>query len=310
MSVRDADRLVGKFLDYLAKERRFSPNTVAAYRNDLAQYLQATNSLGFAPSTSFGTSRDKGALDFSSRALEHFLGRLKKQGYDNRSLSRKISTLRSFVRFLQRRMKGAVPASVDFPTIKTTKRVPEFLSVEKTRQLLDSIEVRDLWSARDKAILELFYSTGIRLSELAGLKEHEVDFNRAEITVHGKGAKDRVVPVGRVASGALRTYLAERKNFGRNGRFAHLFINRQGGQLTARSVARIVVKYGLPYAEGRPLGPHTFRHTFATHLLDRGADIRAVQELLGHRRLSTTQIYTRVTVEKLKKAYDQAHPRA
>jgi integrase/recombinase XerC len=194
-------------------------------------------------------------------------------------------------------------------TPKMKKRLPEVLSVAQMKKLLDKREKEDIWELRDKAILELFYSTGIRLSELASLDFSCVDFNGGTVRVLGKGKKERIVPVGRKAISALKDYLKARGLLSEIETSA-VFINRLKKKLSSRGIARIVKKNLAKISEEKKVSPHTLRHTFATHLLDAGADLMAVKELLGHKNLSTTQIYTHVSVERLKKVYKQAHPRA
>jgi integrase/recombinase XerC len=189
------------------------------------------------------------------------------------------------------------------------KKLPEVLSVIQMKKLLDEKGKEDVWGLRDKAILELFYSAGIRLSELASLDLSSIDFNGGTIRVFGKGRKERIVPVGRKAISALKDYLKARELLSRIETSA-VFINRLKKKLSARGIARIVKKNLARISEDKNVSPHTLRHTFATHLLDAGADLLAVKELLGHKNLSTTQIYTHISVERLKKVYKKAHPRA
>jgi integrase/recombinase XerC len=199
-------------------------------------------------------------------------------------------------------------------TPKQEKNLPSFLSVDEVFSLVESPEKSTPWGARDRAILETLYSCGIRVSELVGLSDGNVDFHLGIVRVYGKGRKERIVPIGEKAVEALRAYLpqrdgvlARRKRFGPQ---APLFINPRGTRLTARSVARILQKHILQSGLLRKVSPHGLRHTFATHLLDAGADLRAIQELLGHVSLSTTQRYTHVSMDKLMEVYDKAHPRA
>jgi integrase/recombinase XerC len=199
-------------------------------------------------------------------------------------------------------------------TPKQEKPLPTFLPVDEVFSLLETPDRSTTWGARDRAILETLYSCGIRVSELTGLSEGDVDFSLGILKVYGKGRKERIVPIGEKALAALREYLPQRDrilgSLGYKGRGSPLFINGRGGRLTSRSVARILHKYILKCGLLRKVSPHALRHSFATHLLDAGADLRAIQELLGHVSLSTTQRYTHVSVDKLMEVYDRAHPRA
>jgi len=199
-------------------------------------------------------------------------------------------------------------------TPKQEKPLPTFLPVDEVFSLLETPDWSTTWGARDRAILETLYSCGIRVSELTGLSEGDVDFSLGILKVYGKGRKERIVPIGEKALAAIRESLPQRDRIlgglGHKGRGSPLFINARGGRLTSRSVARILHKYILKCGLLRKVSPHALRHSFATHLLDAGADLRAIQELLGHVSLSTTQRYTHVSVDKLMEVYDRAHPRA
>jgi len=287
------------FLRYLKQERNFTENTLSSYQNDLEAFER------------FLEKRKK-ELSFSAadkNLLRDFLIDLKEKGLDFSSIARKISALRSFFRFLKRRDLIEYNPALFLLTPKMKKKLPEVLSVIQMKKLLDEKGKEDVWGLRDKAILELFYSAGIRLSELASLDLSSIDFNGGTIRVFGKGRKERIVPVGRKAISALKDYLKARELLSRIETSA-VFINRLKKKLSARGIARIVKKNLAQISEDKNVSPHTLRHTFATHLLDAGADLLAVKELLGHKNLSTTQIYTHISVERLKKVYKKAHPRA
>jgi len=290
------------FLTHLARERHFSPHTVEAYRIDLLQFCDhLSGQMGRVPSP---PEVDRGAV-------RGFLGHLARAGFKKRSVARKLTALRSLFGHLSR--QGAVPndptAGIRSP--KLERRLPRFLDEEEARTAVEMPYPEDAAGSRDRAILELFYGGGVRLSELSGLDLGGVDVETGTARVLGKGDKERIVPVGRKAAEALRLYLERRPDLippGVDDERA-LFLNRRGRRLTDRGIQGIVSRR-LLRATGRRLSPHALRHTFATHLLNAGADLNAVKELLGHVSLSTTQVYTHVSVEHLKKVYRQAHPRA
>lgn len=290
------DRYVDKFLSYLKVERNSSPHTVINYAVDLRDFG--------------GFVGDVEVEKIGILELRKFLAALREKNLQKRTVARKLATLRSFFKFLRREglLKTNPAASLMNPRLD--KKLPKFLSEEEVGRLLGSIGNGDSpLSRRDRAILETLYSTGMRVGELVSLGLADVDFLGGIIKVRGKGKKERLCPVGEHALKAIREYVGEAA-FGDAGRGRALFANRRGGRLTDRSVRRLLSKYLLKASLQSGVSPHTLRHSFATHLLDRGADLRAVQELLGHASLSTTQIYTHLTPERLKQAYEKAHPRA
>jgi tyrosine recombinase XerC len=280
-----------KFFTYLEIERNYSGHTILNYRIDLEEFFK------FLGPTSIE------AVGYPD--LRRFLAQLKGRNLKPRTVSRKLSSLRSFFKFLQReKVIRSNPAKL-LVTPKLDKPLPHFMSEEETVQLIESPKSGKLNSPRDRAIFEILYSTGIRVSELVGLNVEDVDFIGNIIKVMGKGKKERLVPIGDQALDALKKYMDARKA---DNKF--VFLNKNGTRLSDRSVRNIINKYILEQAMSQHVTPHMFRHSFATHLLNHGADLRSVQELLGHVNLSTTQIYTHLTTEKLKKVYDQSHPRA
>jgi tyrosine recombinase XerC len=284
-------KYLDKFFTYLEVEKNYSSHTTLNYRIDLEEFA------GFLGKISVE------AVAYPD--LRRFLAQLKARNLKPRTLARKLSSLRSFFKFLQR--EGVIqsnPAKL-LVTPKLDKPLPHFMSEEETVQLIEAPQSGKINSPRDRAILEILYSTGIRVSELVGLNVDDVDFIGNIIKVMGKGKKERMVPIGDQALNALKEYLDGRKA---DNKF--IFVNKNGTRLGDRSVRNIINKYILEQAMAQHVTPHMFRHSFATHLLNRGADLRSVQELLGHVNLSTTQIYTHLTTEKLKKVYDQSHPRA
>ncbi len=286
------ERYIDKFVRYLEIEKDFSPHTVLNYRLDLEGFRKF---LGEAPVEK---------VDYFS--IRKYLALLKEQRLGNRTVARRLSALRSFFKFLVREgfLKANPIAGVSSP--KLDKHLPAFLTEDEVSSVLDASGGKDEGGLRDRAILELFYSSGLRISELVGLNTDDIDFFGGIIKVRGKGKKERLVPVGDIALAAIRNYHERRKR-----QTQAVFTNlKRGSRITVRGVRNIVRKYLRAAGIRSHASPHTLRHSFATHLLDRGADLRTVQELLGHANLATTQIYTHLTTEKLKKVYDKAHPRA
>lgn len=302
--------LVADYLEHLAKERDVSPNTVLAYRRDLRDFVAF---LG----------RYYGGGEWSWQgvdrlAMRSFLGHLAKRGLGKRSMARTLSAVRSFYRYLHRNeVVDANPArAVGAPRLD--KYLPGYLDRAQIDLLFQMAEVR-AWEGkfidvRNLAILELFYSTGMRLSELQGLSRSDLDMVSQQVKVRGKGRKERIVPIGDHAILALRNYEAKRdellRGIGPKADRAAVFLTGSGRRIGVRSVQKIVTGFLCQIDEDAGLSVHSLRHTFATHLLDAGADLRAVQELLGHASISTTQIYTHTSVERLKQVYQKAHPRA
>lgn len=294
------------FLDYLRLERNFSRHTLQAYRRDLEE-LQTYLNRG-DPLTAIPLS----VIDHIT--IRDFLGHLLETGNSKASVARKLAAIRSLFRFLHR--EGVVknnPARL-VRTPRQPDQKPEFLSEAATGTILELPNVETPLGARDRAMLELLYASGIRVSELVGLNLEDCSLGRRLIKVRGKGRKERIVPFGRKAGESIARYLdcrgrLLRRPGGRSEPNA-LFLNRLGGRLTARSVERLLTKYVREAALTLRVHPHLFRHSFATHLLNRGADLRSIQEMLGHESLSTTQRYTHIAVEELIRMYRKTHPRA
>jgi integrase/recombinase XerC len=286
-----------RFLTYLTVERSVSPHTVTAYRNDLEQFLRFL-ATGTSP-PSHPEEVDHLAI---RRFLAHLHGELKKS-----SIGRKLAAVRAFYRYLLR--EGIVvknPAEL-VSTPKKEQKIPFHLSIDEITALVEGPGETTILGLRDRAILEVLYSCGIRLSELTGLRVQDIDREGRLVRVLGKGNKERIVPLGRQAATAIAAYLEERRDPPGDAPF---LLNARSGRLTGRSVARIVDNYLIKLATMKKVSPHTLRHTFATHLLEGGADLRAIQELLGHASLSTTQKYTHVSIDRLMEVYDKTHPRA
>ncbi len=297
---------VEEFLTHLEKERGQSPHTVKAYGRDLEAFTEFCD-------RHYGGSWSWGNVD--RLGFRGFLGELQRRGLAKRTAARSLSAVRSFYRYLQLHHGVANTAARAAKVPKLDKRLPSYLDRQQTQRLFDWAEARasgdEFGPTRDLAILELFYSTGIRLSELGGMNLEDLDLLSDQAKVRGKGRKERIVPVGSRAVLALRRYLNLREQVvaDRGADRRAVFVSRRGRRLAPRSIQRLVHAM-FDAVGGDELRVHSLRHTFATHMLDAGADLRAVQELLGHASLSTTQVYTHTSVERLKKVYNQAHPRA
>jgi tyrosine recombinase XerC len=285
------ERYVEKFVRYLEIEKNYSRHTLLNYQIDLKDFKKFLGNLAIE------------AVDYLT--LRKYLAVLKVKNLNARTIARHLSVLRSFFKFLTREGYLKNNPTLSLSTPKQEKRLPLFLTEEEITRLIESALPRDERGLRDKAILETFYSTGIRISELVGLDIADVDFIGGIVKVMGKGKKERIVPIGEKAIAAIRGYLDKRKK-----QRDTLFLNKSGQRITTRGVRGIVKKYVRLASIKQGVSPHTLRHSFATHLLNRGADLRSVQELLGHANLSTTQIYTHLTTERLRDVYDKAHPRA
>lgn len=307
-------RQVRRFLEHLEDERGLSPHTLTAYRSDLTRFHQflCGDFLGRPPA-------EVGPRDVDTLAVRSFLAGLHRQGLGRRSQGRALSAVRSFFRWAYRR--GEVEANPAEPvrTPKHEKRLPRHLRPGEIETLLEAPEGDDPLTRRDRALLELLYATGLRVGELVSLDWRDLDLSARTLRVIGKGSKERMVPFGRPAVRALREWLevwedlrreagADRRND--DPRDEPVWLNYRGGRLSARSVARILDKHVERAALASGVHPHTLRHTFATHLLEAGADLRSIQELLGHASLSTTQRYTHLEVDRLLSVYRESHPRA
>jgi integrase/recombinase XerC len=313
-----ADRSAGAsalaFLDYLRLNRNVSPHTVEAYGSDLTQFLAFAAAYHGVEPPGF----DLALLEPGT--VRGFMASLHKAGQSRASAARKLSALRSFMRFLRREGLIASDPAALAVSPRREQKVPAHLSVDEMSQLLDTPDVSQPLGRRDRAILELFYASGLRLSELVGLDLESVNLGARMLRVLGKGAKERLVPFNRTTEHALRTWLLDRmiivgsrpraQATRLNAQSDPLFTNARGGRLTGRSVERLVARYVAQCGKRHGISPHALRHSFATHLLQRGADLRAIQELLGHVQLSTTERYTHVNAAQLLQVYRKAHPRA
>ena len=304
--------ILEEFLEHLRLNENASIHTVRAYDSDLSQFL------AFLSAKAGKRRGDLTTTDFTPLGIREFLSDLHKRGNTRSSVARKLAAIRTFGRYLRREgiLEGDPAALVGTP--KREQRLPAHLAEREMSTLLDMPDVSQPLGRRDRAILELFYASGLRLSELVGLDLEDVNLNGRMVRVLGKGRKERIVPFNKSAESAIRAWLKDVQTFGpptaANGRARRrsqpLFLNYQGGRLSTRSVDRLVRKYVAACSSRFGISPHALRHSFATHLLERGADLRAIQELLGHARLSTTQRYTHVNAAQLLETYRKAHPKA
>ena len=299
-----------EFSEYLRHNVNASPHTARAYESDLEQFVAYLAAARKKPGT------DLRAADLDATAVSGFLADLHRRGNSRASAARKLASLRTFFRYLRRegRMDDDPAALVGTP--KREKKLPAHLAEQEMSRLLETPDLSTPFGRRDRAILELFYASGLRLSELVGLDLDDVNLSGRVVRVLGKGGKERVVPFNKAAAQAIKAWLADLATFAIPSAFSDargpqaLFVNYRGGRLSTRSVDRLVRKYVAQCSTRFGISPHALRHSFATHLLQRGADLRAIQELLGHARLSTTQRYTHVNATQLIDAYKKSHPRS
>jgi tyrosine recombinase XerC len=298
---------IQRFREFLVVERNASDHTVIAYMRDIAQFHQWLLEL---------TEGDKVRCDAVDRnTIRSWLGVLNERGLSRRSISRKITSLRTFYQFAQQRGFASANPTADLHSMKIDRTLPVYVNEEAIEALLSIPDTTSVDGARDAAILELFYSTGMRLSELVALDRKDIHNEAHTVRVLGKRRKERILPVGTPAMQALKHYLSLRDQAVDAGMreitdAEAIFVNRKGKRLSGRSVYSIVHDHLRVVSEQKHCSPHVLRHSFATHLLNRGADLQAVRELLGHESLSTTQIYAHVTTDHLKREYAKAHPRA
>ncbi len=310
------------FLDYLENERHFSDYTVRSYGADLAQFTQFVAgeigmSYGGDARLADETPVDNRLRDASQETVRDFLSYLHAQNYTKSTTARKLATMRSFYKFLIKRELAEASPMIGIRTPKQEKRLPKCLDLDEVQRLLDAPDDSELLGARDKAMLEVLYSSGIRVSELVELGMGDIDLEEGILRVRGKGRKDRLTPIGSQAILAVRHYMQMRQinpddptADGETTGESRIFLNKHSEPLSTRSVRRKLDKYLQMVGLDPGISPHTLRHSFATHLLNNGADLRSVQELLGHQSLSTTQVYTHLTTDRMKEAYDAAHPRS
>jgi integrase/recombinase XerC len=289
------DRHIQKFITYLEIEKNASFHTITNYKIDLKEFNDSI--------------KEKALENITHVDVRLFLARMKERNLSKRSVARKMACLRSFFKFLCREGYIKSNPATGLKTPKQERRLPLFLDENQVVKLIESPDLSDTYGLRDRAILETLYSSGLRVSELVGLNKEDIDFISGVLKVYGKGKKERLAPVGDRALRAIRSYLEKLGPAAIKEKKA-VFLNKSGRRMTDRAVRRVVEKYIHKTSLSEKISPHSLRHSFATHLLDRGADLRSVQELLGHANLSTTQIYTHVSTERMKSVYDKVHPRA
>ncbi|PWK14513.1 site-specific tyrosine recombinase XerD [Tumebacillus permanentifrigoris] len=294
------DKLIERFIHYLTVERGLAQNTLESYARDLTAYIDFLQRGGI---------RD---LNQTRRAnIIAYLAELQRKGRATTTISRNLASLRAFYGFLLRDglLDGDPTANLESPKIE--KRLPKVLTVGEVESLLEGPDLGTTAGSRDKAMLELLYATGIRVSELVSLNISDVNLNMGFLKCYGKGSKERIIPLGTVALKSVGEYiLRSRVKLSRNPAEESLFLNHHGQRLSRQGFWKIIKKYAHTASVDKEITPHTLRHSFATHLLENGADLRAVQEMLGHADISTTQIYTHLTKSRLKEVYAKAHPRA
>lgn len=307
MTSHGLEKTLHSFLTYLSTERGYSENTIRAYARDLKEFALFLNE----PDNKNGLKKEAITVaDIDVLMIRGYLGHLHKKNKKS-TVARKLSSLRTFFKYLVKHGIIIENPADQILTPKQDKPIPTYLPVDEMFRLLDAIKTESLLGLRNRAIFETLYSCGIRVSELVGLNVFDIDYNGRIVRVLGKGRKERIVPIGEKAVKAIRAYrlrLMEKTGISENEN-GPVFLNKDNGRLSARSIARILDQMVLQCGLASPVSPHVLRHTFATHLLDAGADLRVVQELLGHKSLSTTQKYTHVSIDRLMETYDKAHPR-
>ncbi len=328
--MEEGSAIIEQFLHYLKFEKRFSEHTAKCYGADLAQFAEflfaasegvpsdplSLSHQGGGAATAVATrveqEIDQRLLTVDPNDARAYLAHLNEKGYSKATIARKLATLRSFYKFLVKTNRCSANPLSAIRTPKQDKKLPRFLEYEEIKRLLEAPSTESWLGARDRAILETLYSTGIRVSELVGLNMDDIDFLSEVIHIRGKGKKERIAPISSSALQAIQHYMEFRnKRAQSNSHFDAkvLFVNKHGQRLSTRSVRRKMDKYLKAAGLDSAISPHTLRHSFATHMLNNGADLRSVQELLGHQSLSTTQVYTHLTTRKLKEVYESAHPR-
>ena len=292
--------LIEEFVNYLGVERGLAQNTLQSYSRDLVQYYHYLEQVdGASPENA------------SSTQIMGYLRDLQRQGKATATVARRLAALKAFYQFLVMEKKVEADPTANLESPRLEKKLPNVLTVQEVEHLLSQPDIRTVAGVRDRAMLELLYATGIRVSELVALNCSDVNSEMGFVRCTGKGSKERIIPVGSIALKNLRDYLqSSRPKLCRRGNEQAVFLNQHGRRLTRQGFWKIIKKYARQARIEKKITPHTLRHSFATHLLENGADLRAVQEMLGHADISTTQIYTHITRGRLKEVYSKAHPRA
>jgi len=286
------DDLINDFCTYLLIDKNYSKNTIDSYRNDLIMFDKFVN---------------KNINSINDNDIKDYLKYLKDNKHNERSIARNTSTLRSFYKFLIISKYVKNNPMDNITSIKLSKKLPDVLTIDEINRILD-IKITDNYSIRNKAMLELIYASGLRVSELVNLKTYDVDTTDNIVRTMGKGSKERIIPIGEYATNALNSYLSIRDTFIKREINDYLFLNNHGKKMTRQGFFKIIKKLARDNNIKKDISPHTLRHSFATHMLNNGADLRTIQELLGHSDISTTQIYTHVSTEKLKNTFESYHP--
>ena len=300
------NKYIDIFMFFLKNEKNYSNDTIISYKNDLTQFFNYLKD--------YKLLKNADIKYINHKIMRKYIVYLKENKYSRRSISRKVSSTRSFFKFIHKEGIININPTLNLITPKINKKLPYFLYLQEVIKLIEAPSEKTIFGIRDRAILEVLYGTGIRVRELVNLNIGNIDFTEKIIKVFGKGSKERILPLSNPSIRAIQEYLENRNLFNKNkftkiNNEVALFLNRFGGRLTERSIRRIIIKYMKIAGLNKKLSPHVLRHSFATHLLGGGADLRSVQELLGHKSLSTTQIYTHITKERLKTIYKKSHPR-
>ncbi len=286
------EELINLFCTYLLIDKNYSQNTIDSYRRDI---------------TMFDKFAKKSIKNIDTNIIKDYLKYLKENNHNERSIARNISSLRSFYKFLIINNYVDISPMESITTLKMSKKLPNVLSIEEVNKILD-IKITDNYSIRNKAMLELMYASGLRVSELINLKTYDIDINEDIVRTIGKGSKERIIPIGDYAKEAIINYLSIRHTFLKKEINDYLFLNNHGKKMTRQGFFKIIKSIAKEKGIKKELSPHTLRHSFATHMINNGADLRTIQELLGHSDISTTQIYTHISTEKLKNTFENFHP--
>ncbi len=295
---------LNEFIDTLNAEKGYSPHTCRAYRIDISEFIGFTAGEGILKKSDAEKRFLERLASIDKHSIRTYLAYLVKNKKSKRTIARKLSSLKAFFNYLVKsNLLTANPADM-IPFPKLEKTIPRFLSIDDVFRLLDSIKSDTWFDKRNLAMFETFYSTGMRVSEIEGMDMDDIDFQNQMIRVLGKGSRERMVPVGKRALNAIKEYRMSLKDYQ-----IPVFVNKAFSRLGSRSIRRILDQIVNACGLNVPVSPHTLRHSFATHMLDSGADLRGIQEILGHQSLSTTQVYTHVSMDRLMQVYDKAHPR-